>query len=311
MNAAGQAIVRLCLRAGASHAGVVPAEAVSDADWQCLESWRTAGRHADMAYMERYDDVRRNPRLLLAPDGPEARSLVVCLFNYNHGNAPMAGPRVAEYARGLDYHIVLRQRLQTVCQAIAGMGGTARVCVDSAPLRERYWAQRAGLGHVGRNGQLTVPGEGAGFVIATVVTDLDLGGASHPAVDVDTFCGSCRRCVDACPAHALDGTGSVDARRCLSYLTIESKEDVPADTPLCGQIFGCDICRRVCPHAANAPVSQIEEFAPRQALMALTTADWQAMTAGDFRRLSRGTPLQRTRLAHIKATLVALMNYKL
>ena len=329
MIASGKEIKEMCVGAGAAACGVVRCEPVSCADWELFTRWRELGRHAGMEYMERYDEVRRDPRLLL--EG--ARSMAVCLFDYSH---PMPGYRlIAEYARGEDYHIAIRRRLQPVCDTLRDRYGVAtRICTDSAPLRERYWAVRAGLGFTGRNGQLIVPGRGMHFNIAILLLtcDLDhyddkppltpnpstltppLSTLTPPPSTLHPLCGLCRKCVDACPGHALDGTGAVDARRCLSYLTIESRDPLPAGTRLCGQMFGCDICRRVCPHeppaqpAAPASTSIAVTAQPAARAVApslpamtdLTPEDWQTLPTNQLRRIIAATPLTRVPIPRLR-----------
>ena len=334
-------IVSWCLDAGAHSCGIVRAEPVSDADWALFTAWRDAGRHATMAYMERNDEVRRDPRLLIegpvAPDGTRtglANTLIVCIFAYDSTPSDTTA-LIADYACREDYHRSLRRALAPVCTRITDVyGGQTRICVDSAPLRERYWAVRAGLGHTGRNGQLTVPGLGAHFLIATIAWTgtVCLAGptataaAANPTANptacsgfpsqqsgqqtacsgfpsqqsgqhtacsgfpsqqsgqqgaAAALCGTCRRCVEACPQHALDGTGSVDARRCLSFLTIESRNPLPEGTRLAGQLFGCDICRKVCPH--SHPANTVADTNPNTtaATNPNTTADTHPNTTAD------------------------------
>lgn len=284
------------LAAGAHAVGFAAAGEVDGDDTALFGRWREGGRHASMQYMERYDDVRRDPRLLL--DG--ARTLIVALFSYHSGQTCGAVPRIAEYARGRDYHLELRERLAGVGEWLCREhGGAVRACVDTAPLRERYWAVRAGLGFCGRNGQLTRPGEGAGFFIATL---LWTGSVEPDEPWRGDGCGDCRRCVEACPGRALAGDGSVDARRCISYLTIESRDSIPEGTNLAGNLYGCDVCRRVCPHAAGAPTTLVAAFAPREDLCAMSLDDWMNITPGNFKRLTRDSAMSRVRLDHLKAT---------
>lgn len=321
---------RMILDAGAYSCGFVPADAVDAADMDLFMRWRDSGAHAGMSYLERNDGVRTDPRLLL--EG--ARTLIVCLFNYHTeehspgcltdrksrldfpeadsraGTAvPDRGnsvPYIAEYARGRDYHLELRDRLLPVSRFLTGQyGGEARICIDSAPLRERYWAVRAGLGFCGRNCQLIVPGAGSAFFIATVLWTGEVDGYSVP-LEYAT-CGTCRACVDACPTGALRGDGTLDARRCLSYLTIESRLPVPDDIPLAGNLYGCDACRLACPHGRKAPVTDIEAFRPRTDICSMTTADWCDIGTGAFRRLTTESAMTRARVGNIRANARCLL----
>lgn len=179
------------------------------------------------------------------------------------------------------------------------LGALCRVCVDTAPLPQRYWAELAGVGRCGLSGQLIVPGVGAGVVLATILTSLELE-PDRPLTDFDP-CSGCDACVRACPGQALKGDSTLDCRRCLSYLTIEHRGPWPAEAPEAGErFFGCDICRRVCPHSRNgADIEPIEEFRPRPELMSMTAVDFRDLTPSRWRRLSRprgGSPLSRKKL---------------
>ena len=293
---------RMILDAGAYACGFVPADAVDATDMVFFMKWRGSGAHAGMGYLERNDAVRADPRLLL--DG--ARTVIVCLFNY-HTSEVSPEPYIAEYARGRDYHLELRDRLHPVARSLTERyGGEARICIDSAPLRERYWAVRAGLGFCGRNCQLIVPGAGSAFFIATVLWTGVVDGYSVPLAH--GTCGTCRACVDACPTGALKGDGTLDARRCLSYLTIESRIPVPDDIPLAGNLYGCDACRRACPHARKAPVTDIKAFRPRADICAMTASDWVDIGTGAFRRLTKESAMSRARVGNIRANARRLLD---
>ena len=244
-----------------------------------------------------------------------ALPILVTLFAYEDNvTASPEAPYIAHYALGEDYHDVLRRRLKTVCNNLRQrVGGKWRVCVDSAPLMERYWAARARLGVIGVNGCLIVPGVGANFFIATIVTTAELPVdvvAEHPAA-----CCGCGRCVRACPGGALRSDGTVDARRCLSYLTIEYDGEIPDDIPLGNTLYGCDICRRACPMASAAPadssaavpsvaaVPVIEEFAPRRRLLTMTDADWLALTPESYATLTARSAMRRVTLAKLQSTI--------
>lgn len=250
--------------------GLCAAEPVEDASAEAFARWRDEGNHADMKYLERYDEVRRDPRLLLQ----DAKSLIVCVFPYYTSyRQPEGSLPVAMYARGDDYHVVVRERLERLAAYVKNRyGGETRACVDTAPLRERYWAARAGIGFIGRNGCLIVPGAGSYFFIGTVLSTLapeelsdllELNDRRLPSsCNLEGECEKCGRCVRACPTGALNGY-TVDARRCLSYLTIEHKGDFPEGTDLHGAFFGCDRCQAACPHNAVAVETDIKEFTPR------------------------------------------------
>lgn len=294
---------RAVIKAGAVRCGFAEVAPVDDEAVSRYESWIASGAHASMTYLENYPEIRRDPALLL--DG--ARTLVVCLFPYLSPVAQKPGARIAEYALGADYHVELRRALAPVCERIsAEFGGQTRICVDTAPLRERYWAVRAGLGFIGRNCQLIVPGIGSAFFIATVLWTGALPPDSPNPLSVGAVCGACSRCLEACPGQALDGSGSLDARRCLSYLTIENRGPVPLGTGLGDNIYGCDACRLVCPHSRPVnPESVLPELRPKETLLALDLDSWLSMTSSGFRRLTAGSAMRRTSLPHIR--LVAEM----
>ena len=245
-----------------------------------------------MSYLERHIALRAHPASVL----PGVKSVIVAAFPY----APPRGvshPAVADYALGLDYHAVLRERLGTVASFIAShYGALCRVCVDSAPLPERYWAVRAGVGFTGLNHQLYVPGAGAGFVLGEILTTLPLA----PGSPVPSECTRCGACVRACPAGALQPDGTLDARRCLSYLTIEHRGELPEGARLHGRMFGCDACRRACPLTPSEPPRQLPEFAPRPGLMAMDCRALASLTRGEFRRLFGCTALSRVTPAQLR-----------
>lgn len=263
--------------------------------------WLAEGRHGEMAYLEKYGDVRADPRLLL--EG--ARSIVAVAFPY-FTDEPVGLP-VSLYARGRDYHEVVREYLTAIA---AEMGGQTRVCVDTAPLRERYWAVRCGLGFIGRNNQLIIPGLGSYFFLGFILTTEELTVTGHVGEEVSNLrppaegCGECRRCVDACPGRALgaDGRG-LDARRCLSYLTIEHRGPIDGPIPT---LYGCDVCQRVCPHNAAVRPTPIADFHPSETMQRLTADQVAAMTPEQFSALFRHSAIKRTKLAGLLRNLAAM-----
>lgn len=275
--------------AGVYKSGVALAEPVDEAVAATYDEWLSAHRHASMGYLEKYSEIRRDVSLLL----PGARSVVSCAFNYYPGTLADSPLQWASYALGDDYHDVVRSRLTRVAEEITRQtGAECRVCVDTAPIFERYWAVRSGVGFVGLNRQLIVPGAGSHFFLGEIVTTLALD-ADEPC---RLSCGGCRRCLTACPGGALTD-GGIDANRCLSYLTIEHRGDFPEGTRTGRHVYGCDVCQDVCPHNQNAPVTDIEEFRPRPAILALDVADISAMSQEGFSSLFRRSAIKRTKLA--------------
>ena len=203
--------------------------------------------------------------------------------------------RVAYYAYGRDYHEVLREKLTELSHFIEQITHCAtRPCVDSAPIRERYWAQRAGLGFVGRNNCLILPGKGSFFFLGEIVTTAQLP-TDEPCTGT---CGDCGKCIAACPAGALSEQGAVDASRCLSCLLIENHDDeLPAwvGEVIGNRVVGCDECQLCCPHNAHAVPTTIEDFSPTEAVMTLTRERIQAMTSGEFKRTFAHSAISRLR----------------
>lgn len=278
---------------GFARAGKVGKDAVSR-----YRSWIADGCHADMCYLERYDEVRHNPRLLLSG----ATTIIMTAFSYANPKAVVAmeengAPLIAEYALGQDYHDVLKRRLEIAASELKErFGGETRVCVDTAPLRERYWAQQAGLGYIGVNNYLIVPGQGAHFVLGAILwTGAPADGFDEPC---NMSCGECGECARSCPTGALSESGRLDARRCLSFLTIESREPLPEGIDAGRRLYGCDTCRRVCPHQRTVVErTAIEEFVARQEVVSLTAEDWREMPAERFRELFRHSAVWRGRHA--------------
>jgi epoxyqueuosine reductase len=262
--------------------------------------WLDERRHGDMAYLTRNNMVRLNPALLM----PGARSIIVAAFNYLPAvRQPANVPQFAYYAYGRDYHEVVRERLSHLAEAIrAEHGGETRVCVDTAPLRERYWAQQAGIGFRGVNSQLILPGKGSYFFIGSILTTAALT-PNRPNTD---SCGNCQACVKACPAGAITGDGTIDASRCLSYLTIEYRGELPADINLGNKIYGCDVCQKVCPHNRNAEPTDIPEFMPREEFLNLDADRLQTLTPEKFSEIFRHSAVKRTKLAGLLRNLKAL-----
>lgn len=252
-----------------------------------LLDWLEAGMAADMDWMAERAEDRLDPRRLL----PGAKTVVALACNYFH-DAPWAeASPLAAYARGRDYHATmldrlrgLRRRLRAEFPQLADFGS-----VDHSPLMEKVWAARAGLGYVARNGCLVTPEYGSFVVLAGMVLDHAVEEEAYGEGPTEDACGRCRLCVDACPTEALDGEGRVDARRCLSYQTIENAGDVPLEVRASfeGTVFGCDVCQRVCP-LNQAPVSTLDaRFAPRpvaaldaRALAGLSRLDYEALIPG-------------------------------
>lgn len=277
---------------GFAATGVARAEALSpEADY--LRDWLARGCHGEMEYMERTEAVRVDPNH--AGMLPSARSVMVFATPYarvEDSGATTAPGRVARYARGRDYHNVLHRRLRHLTRMLRDAGHEARASVDSMPVMERAWAQRAGLGFIGKNACLIIPGLGSHVFLSAIVTSAELP-VDEPMAE---RCGSCTRCLDGCPTSAFDAPRRLDARRCISYLTIEHRGPIePALRDGMGDwLFGCDVCQDVCPFNATAPepAERTEPFAPHPRLQR-DVADLLEMDDAAFADYAKGSPMRR------------------
>jgi epoxyqueuosine reductase len=297
------------LELGFARVGFAPAERFGEAAL-ALERWRAAGLNAEMSYLDTNAD-RADPRALL----PEARSMVVVALG--HGPlVPLRTPgglrtgRVAAYARGRDYHTVMKDKLYALarrCTELAGRPVAARVCVDTAPLLEREAARRAGVGFLGKSAMCIVPGLGSTVLLGVLLVDVEL----EPDRPVDPGCGRCTACLDRCPTGAFVAPHVVDARRCVAYLTIEHTGPIPRDLrPAIGdRIFGCDECQDVCPFNAVPGRGASEDLASQRELEAVDLVALLELGAAGYRKLVRGTAMRRTHRAQLaRNAAIALGN---
>ncbi len=256
-----------------------------------LEQWLQQGKHGKMAYMERHFDKRLDPRLLV----PGAKSVVSLLFNYHSDQKQKDpdAPKIASYAFGKDYHFVIKEKLRELMlfiqQEIGEVGG--RVFVDSAPVMDKVWAAKSGLGWQGKNTNLIAKKVGSFFFIAELILDLELE-YDPPTTD---HCGSCTACIDACPTEALTPY-QIDASKCISYLTIELREAIPEEFK--GKMdqwaFGCDVCQTVCPWNRFASPHHEKDFEPHPELLDLNKNQWEEMTQEVFQKIFKDSAVQRT-----------------
>lgn len=278
--------------AGAVRTGVAQACPVPQSVHLAYMKWVERGCHATMDYLDRYHDVRRDPRLLL--EG--AASIISFAVPYRHplSGTTRQGSRIASYALGRDYHDVLRKSLKRIAAEIESRyGGTTRVCVDTAPLHERYWAARSGVGRIGRNKQLIVPGAGSYCFLGEILTTVSFTPTQPLEGDP---CGKCRRCLEACPGKALGEDGTLDAHRCISYLTIEHRGPLPSGTNLHGCLYGCDTCADACPHNTAPAMTTLPELFPRPELLQLDAEAVMNLDAEAYAALTRGSAIKRAKL---------------
>ncbi len=279
-------------RLGFDACGFASATPVDDEAESRYDRWIELGHNGCMQWAAGHRDLRHDPSMLL--EG--AQTVIALAMNYYPARFQPEGTlRVAYYAYGRDYHEVLREKMSELAHFIEQITHCAtRPCVDSAPIRERYWAQRAGLGFIGRNNCLIIPGKGSYFFLGEIVTSASL----PPDEPCTLTCGNCGKCVEACPAGALHREGAADCNRCLSCLLIENHEatlpawvsDVVGD-----KVVGCDECQLCCPHNAPAKATQVEDFAPTQAVMTLTRQGVEAMTSSQFKRAFAHSAISRLR----------------
>ncbi len=271
------------------------AEAVyMEEDARRLEAWLSGGYQGKMAYMENHFDLRVDPRKLV----PGAKSVITLLMNY-YPRTPIPDTewKLSKYALGEDYHDIIREKLHALLAFIRDHIGAVegRGFVDSAPVLERSWAVRSGLGWVGKNGNLLRRRVGSFFFIATLITDLEL--EYDPPMST-SHCGSCTLCMEACPTEAIVAPAQIDGSRCISYLTIELKDafiPLERESQLEGWVFGCDICQDVCPWNRFSEPHQEPRFDPLPLFRDPDPEAWMEISPGEFREIFRNSPIKRTK----------------
>jgi epoxyqueuosine reductase len=293
-------VKQLATRHGFDYCGIAKAGPL-DEDARRLEQWLQQGLHGNMKYMENYFDLRVDPTRLV----PGARSVITLLKNYFPAEAIGGDHKVSKYAYGNDYHEVIKERLRHMIAELQEEIGqfNGRGFVDSAPVLERSWAQKSGLGWIGKNGNLITRGSGSFFFIATLITDLDLEFDDPFARD---FCGSCSKCVDACPTQAILPDKTVNGSQCISYFTIELKEElIPGEMKgkFDNWMFGCDVCQDVCPWNRFSKPHQETAFQPLPELLNLSTRQWEELSEEAFRKIFKNSPLSRSKYKGIRRNL--------
>lgn len=285
---------------GFMHCGVAKAEFLEE-DAPQLENWLKQGMHGKMGYMENHFDKRLDPTKLVSG----AKSVVTLVYNYFPKNdlAKNGSYKIAKYAYGKDYHFVIKDKLKELMQHLQEEIGDihGRAFVDSAPVMERSWAQKSGAGWIGKNSLLLNKGTGSFFFLAELIIDLELE-YDGPVKD---YCGTCTACIDACPTDAIPEPYKVDASRCISYFTIELKDQIPEE--FSGQfedwIFGCDICQDVCPWNRFSTPHHEPAFEPHEALKHMSKSDWEEVTRDVFNELFRKSAVKRTKYEGLKRNI--------
>jgi epoxyqueuosine reductase len=286
---------------GFNFCGIATASFLNE-DAKRLETWLNKGMHGNMQYMEKHFDLRTNPTKLV----PGAKSIITLLINYFPEEKQQAGaPKISKYAYGKDYHDIIREKLNHFFFLLKEKMGDihGRGFVDSAPVLERAWAQKSGLGWIGKNGNLINKQQGSFFFIASLITDLDLVADEEGVKD---YCGTCTKCIDECPTDAILPDKIVDGSKCISYFTIELKDALIPDKmkgKFDNWLFGCDMCQDVCPWNRFAKPTTDEAFKPISEILHYTANDWQELTEDKFKIIFSISPLKRSKFEGIKRNL--------
>jgi len=267
-----------------------------------LEAWLKAGMHGEMQYMENYFDKRLDPRLLV--DG--AKSVISLALNYYtdaEQSDPLA-PKISKYAYGTDYHHVIKDKLKQLLSFIHQQIGevNGRAFVDSAPVLDKAWAKKAGLGWVGKSTNLINKQSGSFFFLAELIVDLELEYDIAPTAD---HCGTCTRCIDACPTEAIVAPYVVDGSKCISYLTIELKNELPQEFKgkTDNWMFGCDVCQDVCPWNKFSVLHNEPAFEPHADLLGISKKDWEDITEETFQKVFKNSAVKRTKYTGLKRNI--------
>ena len=269
-----------------------------------LEKWLQEGKHGKMQYMENHFDMRLDPRLLV----PSAKSVVSLIYNYFPSQTQRTDSfKISKYAYGQDYHFVLKEKLKQFLEQIRIQVGEVdgRVFVDSAPVMDKAWAKKAGLGWVGKNSNLIHPKKGSFFFIAELIIDLEL----TPDGPIRDYCGTCTKCIDACPTDAIVKPYVVDGSKCISYLTIELKDEIlPKEfaNKMNDWVFGCDICQDVCPWNRFSTPHTEPLFQANENLLSLSKGDWKDLSDEYFNELFKKSAVKRTKKSGLMRNITFL-----
>ncbi len=280
-------------RLGFSYAGISKAQFL-DKEAKQLDAWLNKNMHGKMDYMANHFDKRTNPALLV----PGAKSVLSLLFNYytEKKQQDASAPKISMYAFGKDYHIVLKKKLKQLLSFIQTEIGevSGRVFVDSAPVLEKAWATKSGVGWMGKNANIINPKSGSFFFLAELILDLEL----EPDGPMKDYCGTCTACIDACPTDAIVNPYVVDGSKCISYFTIELKDEA-LPNEMKGRFenyaFGCDICQQVCPWNSFSTQHSEPEFNPSEQMLNMTKREWEEITNDVFNNIFINSPLKRTK----------------
>ncbi len=295
-----QTIKRLAHQHGFQFCGISKADFLSEEAPQ-LERWLNQHMHGEMAYMANHFDKRLDPRKLV----DDCQTVISLAYNYfpDPSTQVLADSfQVSKYAFGQDYHIVIKDKMKLLWEDLQREIGdfSGRMFVDSAPVLEKAWAKKSGLGWIGKNANLIIPKQGSFFFLAELLVDLK----AEPDGPIKDFCGTCTRCIDACPTDAITPY-VVDGSKCISYFTIELKDQMPADLKANFQdwIFGCDICQDVCPWNRHAKPHQEVAFQPNERFLDLSKQDWEDLSEDLFKELFQFSAISRTKLKGLRRNI--------
>lgn len=287
---------------GFSACGISKVEFLKDEESH-LRAWLSKKYNAEMQYMENHFEKRLSPAMLVE----NSKSVISVLLNYLPAKKQTENSdyNISKYAYGKDYHLVVKEKLYQLIEfinsQIAKIEG--RVFVDSAPVMERVWAKKSGLGWIGKN-SLLLTKKGSYFFIGEIICDLELAYDTP----INEYCGTCSKCIDACPTNAITEPYVINSNKCLSYLTIEKRGDFSSEINLNNQIFGCDICQDVCPWNSKSQPTNISEFSANSKLLTNTNNDWDNLTKEEFNEIFRKSAVKRTKFEGLKRNIVQAKN---
>ena len=302
-NRNSQLVKKLAKQIGFSSCGISKARFLQEEE-KNFENWLKKGYQGTMSYLEKNFDKRLDPQKLV----PGAKSVISLTYNYFPQKKILNENSfvISKYAYGKDYHFIIKDKLKALFNLLKKEIGDieGRVFVDSAPIHERAWAKISGLGWIGKNSLLLNKKMGSYFFLAEIICDLDLEYDSS----VSDHCGTCTKCIDACPTDAITESQVLDANKCISYLTIENKNEIPKELSKSfnNYIFGCDICQDVCPWNKFAKPHNEKEFLPKEELSKFTKKDWQELTNETFNKIFKNSAVKRTKFEGLKRNIKAL-----
>ena len=266
-----------------------------------MEAWLAKGMHGNMHYLEKNKEKRYNPSKLV----DNARSVITVLYNYypNEKLPENDNYKLSKYAYGKDYHYIIKEKLRALLAAVEEKTGrrTARIFVDSAPVLDRAWARQSGLGFIGKNTMLINNKMGSFFFIGHIIIDLEL---DYDNPETGNYCGTCTLCIDACPTQALQPF-QLDARKCISYITIENRDKIPEDFrgKMNNWIFGCDICQDICPWNRFSIPHTEPLFEPSEALASMKKVNWESLDKSQFKTLFKNSAVERAGFNGLKRNI--------